>query len=83
MKGWFDAFRFNGGPTLYAYSNRTPVVGDVTTITLCTVFATLYLAFFIVFPGIRREVKQTLTYVSIPINQSMLFIFSASRRFSA
>jgi hypothetical protein len=29
MRGWFDLFRDNGGPTLYAYSNRTSVVGDV------------------------------------------------------
>ena len=57
MRGWFDAFRENGGPTLYAHSNRTPVIGDVHMITLCTVFATLYLAFFVIFPGIRREVS--------------------------
>ena len=29
MRGWFDLFRDNGGPTLYAYSNRTSVIGDV------------------------------------------------------
>ncbi len=32
------------------------ILGDVTTITLITVFATLYIAFFIIFPGIRKEV---------------------------
>lgn len=67
MRGWFDLFRENGGPTLYAHSNRTPVIGDVTTITLCTVFATLYLAFFIVFPGIRRERFTTFLSVSLSL----------------
>ena len=28
MRGWFDLARENGGPTLYAHSNRTPVVGE-------------------------------------------------------
>ena len=72
MRGWFDLFRENGGPTLYAYSNRTPVVGDVTTITLCTVFATLYIAFFIVFPGIRRE--RFTTFLSVTLS---LFVGTA------
>ena len=57
MRGWFDAFRTNGGPTLYSYSNRTPVTGDPLTITLCVVFATILTAFIIVFPGIRKEVR--------------------------
>ena len=56
-RGWFDLFRDDGGPTLYAYSNRTSVIGDATSITLYIVFATLFIAFFVVFPGIRKEVK--------------------------
>ena len=31
--------------------------GDASTIVLCIAFATLYLAFFVVFPGIRKEVS--------------------------
>lgn len=57
MKGWFDAFRNDGGPTLYNFSNRTAVTGDVTVITLLVIFATLYVAFLIIFPGIRKEVS--------------------------
>ena len=56
-RGWFDLFRDDGGPTLYAYSNRTSVIGDSTSITLYIVFATLFIAFFVVFPGIRKEVR--------------------------
>ena len=56
MRGWFDAFRHDGGPTLYDHANRTAVTGDVPTITLCVVFITLFVAFVIVFPGIRKEV---------------------------
>jgi len=56
MKGWFDAFRTDGGPTLYSYSNRTPVTGDVPTITLYVLFFTLFIAFVIIFPGVRKEV---------------------------
>lgn len=60
MRGWFDLFRENGGPTLYTASNRTPVAGDATTITLCIVFGTLYLAFFVIFPGVRNVVARWL-----------------------
>ena len=31
--------------------------GDASTIVLCIAFATLYVAFFVVFPGIRKEVS--------------------------
>ena len=52
MRGWFDLFRSTeGGPTLYTASNRTPVSGDATTITLSVVFGTLYFAFFVIFPA--------------------------------
>lgn len=57
MKGWFDAFRNDGGPTLYTYSNRTPVTGDVNTISILLVFSTLLIAFLVIFPGIRKEVS--------------------------
>ncbi|KFM72664.1 hypothetical protein X975_20221, partial [Stegodyphus mimosarum] len=29
LPGWFDAFRVDGGPTLYSYANRTSVVEDI------------------------------------------------------
>lgn len=57
MRGWFDAFRHDGGPTLYDRANRTAVTGDVPTITFCVVFITLFVAFLIIFPGIRKEVS--------------------------
>lgn len=56
MWGWFDAFRDNGGPTLYSYSNRTPVTGDIRLITIFIIFCTIFAAFLIIFPGIRKEV---------------------------
>jgi dual oxidase maturation factor 1 len=67
MKGWFDAFRYDGGPTLYSFNNRTAVTGDVTLITFLTIFCTLYVAFLIIFPGIRKEVGATFyTITKIP-----------------
>ena len=74
-RGWFDLFRDDGGPTLYAYSNRTSVIGDSTSITLYIVFTTLFIAFFVVFPGIRKEViYMDLTECSF--NPSLCITFS-------
>lgn len=56
MKGWFDAFRDDGAPTLYSFSNRTPVTGDVSIVAVCVMFATVYLAFLVIFPGVRKQV---------------------------
>lgn len=56
MKGWFDAFREEGGPTLYAYHNRTAVAADVPALALVVAALTLYIAFLAIFPGIRKEV---------------------------
>jgi len=67
MKGWFDAFRSEGGPTLYAYSNRTSVTGDFTTITIVLFFLTLFLAFITVFPGIRKERFTSFTTVTLSL----------------
>ena len=75
MRGWFDLFRENGGPTLYTASNRTPVAGDATTITLCIVFGTLYLAFFVIFPGVRKE--RFTTFLSVTLS---LFVGTAILR---
>ncbi|KAK8784509.1 hypothetical protein V5799_009126 [Amblyomma americanum] len=55
LKGWFDAFRTEGGPTLYAYANRTAVTEDLRNILIYVCFSTLFIAFVIVFPGIRKE----------------------------
>ncbi|CAG9771098.1 unnamed protein product [Ceutorhynchus assimilis] len=67
MKGWFDAFRNDGGPTLYNFSNRTAVTGDVTVITFLVIFATLYVAFLIIFPGIRKERFTTFCAVTLSL----------------
>lgn len=57
MKGWFDAFRDDGAPTLYSFSNRTPVIGDISIIVVFILFTTLYTAFLVIFPGVRKQVK--------------------------
>lgn len=59
MKGWFDAFRDDGGPTLYSFSNRTPVTGDVSIVAVSVLFATFYVAFLVIFPGVRKQVRQS------------------------
>ncbi|XP_071446081.1 dual oxidase maturation factor 1-like isoform X2 [Hetaerina americana] len=67
MKGWFDAFRSDGGPTLYAYSNRTPVTGDVQMVAVCVVFFAIFLAFLLIFPGVRKERFTTFTSVTLSL----------------
>ena len=66
-RGWFDAFRENGGPTLYSYSNRTAVTADVATLTLYRVFVTLFVAFVSIFPGVRRQRFTTFTSVTLSL----------------
>ncbi|XP_076348725.1 dual oxidase maturation factor 1-like [Tachypleus tridentatus] len=66
LKGWFDAFRSDGGPTLYNYSNRTPVIEDIQNIVIYVSFSTVFIAFLIVFPGIRKE--RFSTFVSVAIS---------------
>ena len=53
---WFDAFRDNGGPVLYSSMNRTPAIEDIRNILIYISFSTLFVAFLIIFPGIRKEV---------------------------
>ncbi|XP_065160807.1 dual oxidase maturation factor 1 isoform X2 [Atheta coriaria] len=67
MKGWFDAFRYDGGPTLYSFNNRTAVTGDVTIITFLIIFCTLYVAFLIIYPGIRKERFTTFFTVTLSL----------------
>jgi dual oxidase maturation factor 1 len=79
MKGWFDAFRNDGGPTLYSYSNRTPVTGDVQTLTLYLIFFTVFLAFLVIFPGVRKEVSHCSVYLLYCAHEAP-FAFTAWRR---
>ncbi|XP_022813820.1 dual oxidase maturation factor 1 isoform X1 [Spodoptera litura] len=67
MKGWFDAFREEGGPTLYAYHNRTAVAADVPALALLIAALTIYIAFLAVFPGIRKERFSTFTIVTLSL----------------
>lgn len=87
MKGWFDAFRIDGGPTLYSYSNRTPVTGDVPLVIVFVVFGTIFTAFLVIFPGIRKEVNislffvlllKLLSYVIDGYNYELIIIFFVS-----
>ena len=57
MKGWFDAFRADGGPTLYTQNNRTAVHGDIAIIIISIVFLTVLVAFLLIFPGVRSQVS--------------------------
>ncbi|KAK6620539.1 hypothetical protein RUM43_010831 [Polyplax serrata] len=79
MKGWFDAFRNDGGPTLYSYSNRTPVTGDVSIIAIIIVFSTLLAAFLFIFPGIRKEVS---IYAIMPnyIDAQVVWLLSKNKQ---
>ncbi|XP_012059858.1 PREDICTED: dual oxidase maturation factor 1 [Atta cephalotes] len=67
MKGWFDAFRNDGGPTLYSYSNRTPVTGDVPLVIVFVIFGTLFTAFLVIFPGVRKERLTTFLTVTLSL----------------
>ncbi|KAL0122394.1 hypothetical protein PUN28_007247 [Cardiocondyla obscurior] len=67
MKGWFDAFRSDGGPTLYSYSNRTPVTGDVPLVIVFVIFGTLFTAFLVIFPGVRKERLTTFLTVTLSL----------------
>ncbi|TGZ49633.1 DUOXA-like protein C06E1.3 [Temnothorax longispinosus] len=71
MKGWFDAFRSDGGPTLYSYSNRTPVTGDVPLVIVFVIFGTLFTAFLVIFPGVRKEVS---SFPTPPLRVSRPFV---------
>jgi len=67
MKGWFDAFRTDGGPTLYHHSNRTAVTGDLSTIVISIVFVTIFIAFLLIFPGVRSQRFTTFTCVTLSL----------------
>lgn len=64
MKGWF---REDGGPAFYGYSNRTSVTGDISMVACCLFFLTLYMAFLIIFPGIRKQRFTTFVTVTLSL----------------
>ncbi|KAK8772265.1 dual oxidase maturation factor 1-like [Amblyomma americanum] len=61
--GWFDAFRENGGPTLYTSDNRTAVSADRAEVLVYLAFVTLLAAFLAIVPGIRKERATTVVCV--------------------
>ena len=80
---WFDAFRDNGGPVLYSSMNRTPAIEDIRNILIYISFSTLFVAFLIIFPGIRKEVlcSLLLPFLSFPLTllASCLVPFGTAR----
>ena len=56
MRGWFDAFRTGGGPTLYD-SERTAATHDNILLGLYATFAAVFLAFLVIIPGFRSNVS--------------------------
>lgn len=55
---WFDAFRDTGRPLLYNETNRlSAVYDDVLNILIYIFFSTLFVAFLVILPGIRKEVS--------------------------
>lgn len=58
--GWYDLFHSSDGPTLYTVSNRTSVTYDVSIVAVCILFATLFFAFVVIFPGVRKQVSKAI-----------------------
>lgn len=53
---WLDTFK-DRGPVLFDGINRTPAIEDVRNVLIYISFTTLFVAFLIIFPGIRKEVS--------------------------
>uniref|UniRef100_A0A0A9Y706 Dual oxidase maturation factor 2 n=2 Tax=Lygus hesperus TaxID=30085 RepID=A0A0A9Y706_LYGHE len=64
--GWWSGEDY-GGPPLYTVPNRTAVTGDASSIIACLPFFTLYIAFLIIFPGVRKERFTTFTCVTLSL----------------
>lgn len=77
MKGWFDLFRADGGPTLYNHSNRTSVTADILTVIVCLVFATILAGFLLIFPGVRKQRFTTFTCVCLSVITGVAIMISA------
>ncbi|XP_036217926.1 dual oxidase maturation factor 1 [Bactrocera oleae] len=76
MKGWFDAFRDDGGPTLYSFPNRTPVTGDVSIVAVSVLFATFYVAFLVIFPGVRKQKFTTFSTVTLSLFVGLVILIT-------
>lgn len=73
--GWYDLFHSSSdGPTLYTVSNRTSVTYDVSIVAVCVLFATLFFAFVIIFPGVRKQVSTNTIMILIQQNQHIVII---------
>ncbi|XP_055328058.1 dual oxidase maturation factor 1-like [Paramacrobiotus metropolitanus] len=59
MRGWFDAFRTNDGPTQYA-SEHIAATHDNILIGIYTALAATFVAFLLIIPGIRHNKTSTL-----------------------
>lgn len=70
--GWYDLFHSNDGPTLYTISNRTSVTYDVSIVAVCILFSTLFFAFVVIFPGVRKQVSIILSNVFDLISSSCI-----------
>ncbi|XP_075538953.1 dual oxidase maturation factor 1-like isoform X1 [Dermacentor variabilis] len=79
--GWFDAFRENGGPTLYTSDNRTAVSADRAEVLVYLAFFTLLAAFLAIVPGIRKERAVTVVTVvfSLFVGASIMISVHGSR----
>ena len=67
---WLDTFK-DRGPVLFDGINRTPAIEDVRNVLIYISFTTLFVAFLIIFPGIRKEVSDTAASSpvhSLPLN---------------
>jgi dual oxidase maturation factor 1 len=53
-----DTFK-DRSPVLFDGNNRIPAIEDVRNVLIYICFATLFIAFLIIFPGIRKEVSGT------------------------
>ncbi|XP_076348549.1 dual oxidase maturation factor 2-like isoform X2 [Tachypleus tridentatus] len=76
LKGWFDAFRDNDEASYYSLSNRTPAIHDVTTIIICISFSTFYVAFLLIFPGIRKKKFSTLVCLTTSLLVGIVIMLS-------
>uniref|UniRef100_T1HMM5 Uncharacterized protein n=1 Tax=Rhodnius prolixus TaxID=13249 RepID=T1HMM5_RHOPR len=65
--GWWNGDEDSSGPPLYNVPNRTAVTGDVPCIAACLAFITLYIAFLIIFPGVRKERFSTFSTVTLSL----------------
>lgn len=73
---WFDTFR-DRGPVLFDGINRTPAIEDVRNVLIYISFSTLFVAFLIIFPGIRKEVSHVNVKSSVSLLCYCLLCFTS------